>query len=92
MSSCGLQPHWFLVQADQAAFKNFEGSEEEKNAMLGYITRAKMTDKAFSSPRGYFVVPDEENKKLIITEAIGDLQRRPNWRSWHDIRTDAAEV
>ena len=46
------------------AFKNFEGSEEEKNAMLGYITRAKMTDKAFSSLRGYFVVPDEENKKL----------------------------
>ena len=58
------------------AFKNFEGSEEEKNAMLGYITRAKMTDRAFSSLRGYFVVPDEENKKLIITEAIGEGEEK----------------
>ena len=37
-------------------FKNFDGSEEEKNAMLGYITRAKMTAKAFSSLWGYFIV------------------------------------
>ena len=44
--------------------------------MLGYITRAKMTDKAFSSLRGYFVVPDEENKKLIITEAIGEGEEK----------------
>ena len=46
------------------AFEEFEGSEEEKNAVLGYITRAKMSDKAFSSLGGYYVVPDEENKKL----------------------------
>ena len=31
------------------AFKKFDASEEEKNNMLGYITRAKMNDKAFSS-------------------------------------------
>ena len=51
------------------AFKKFDASEE-KNNMLGYITRAKMNDKAFSSLGGYYIVPDEENKKLIITEAI----------------------
>ena len=33
------------------AFKKFDASEEEKNNMLGYITRAKMNDKAFSSLR-----------------------------------------
>ena len=33
------------------AFKKFDASEEEKNDMLGYITRAKMNDKAFSSLR-----------------------------------------
>lgn len=58
------------------AFEEFEGSEEEKNAMLGYITRAKMSDKAFSSLGGYYVVPDEENKKLIITEAIGEGKKK----------------
>ena len=58
------------------AFKSFEGSEEEKNAMLGYITRAKISDKAFSSLPGYYVVPDEENKKLIITEAIGEGEKK----------------
>ena len=31
------------------AFKKFDASEEEKNNMLGYITRAKMNDKDFSS-------------------------------------------
>ena len=35
------------------AFKKFDDSEEEKNNMLGYITRAKMNDKAFSS--GFFL-------------------------------------
>ena len=44
--------------------------------MLGYITRAKMHDKAFSSLGGYYVVPDEENKKLIITEAIGEGEKK----------------
>jgi len=46
------------------AFKNFEGSEEEKNSMQGYITRAKMTDKAHASLGGINVVPDEDNKTL----------------------------
>ena len=47
------------------AFKNFEGSEEEKNAMLGYIIRAKMTDKAFPptvcfiSPTDCFISPTQ---------------------------------
>ena len=58
------------------AFKKFDASEEEKNNMLGYITRAKMNDKAFSSLGGYYVVPDEENKKLIITEAIGEGEKK----------------
>ena len=58
------------------AFKNFDGSEEEKNAMLGYITRAKISDRAFSSLGGYYVVPDEENKKLIITESIGEGEKK----------------
>ena len=52
------------------AFKNFEGSEEEKNSMQGYITRAKMTDKAHASLGGINVVPDEDNKKLLIITII----------------------
>ena len=35
------------------AFKKFYGSEEEKNNMPGYITKAKMNDQAFSS--GFFL-------------------------------------
>ena len=38
--------------------------------MLGYITRSKGADRAFFSLGGYGVVPDEMNKKLIITEAV----------------------
>ena len=45
-----------------------EGSEEEKNSMQGYITRAKMTEKAHSSLGGINVVPDEDNKKLLISQ------------------------
>ena len=47
--------HSFLTQKLNVvdAFKKFDGSEEEKNNMLGYITRAKMNDKAFSS--GFFL-------------------------------------
>ena len=57
---------FFFPQKDSVvdAFKNFEGSEEEKNSMQGYITRAKMTDKAHASLGGINVVPDEDNKKL----------------------------
>ena len=58
------------------AFKNFEGSEEEKNSMQGYITRAKMTDKAHASLGGINVVPDEDNKKLLITEMIGEGEKK----------------
>ena len=58
------------------AFKNFEGSEEEKNSMQGYITRAKMTDKAHASLGGINVVPDEDNKKLLITEMICEGEKK----------------
>jgi len=58
------------------AFKNFEGSEEEKNSMQGYITRAKVTDKAHASLGGINVVPDEDNKKLLITEMIAEGEKK----------------
>ena len=59
---------FFFPQKDSVvdAFKNFEGSEEEKNSMQGYITRAKMTDKAHASLGGINVVPDEDNKKYSL--------------------------
>ena len=55
------------------AFKKFDASEEEKNNMLGYITRAKMNNKAFPSLGGYYVVPDEENKKISSLFVIAAL-------------------
>ena len=50
------------------AFKNFEGSEEEKNSMQGYITRAKMTEKAHSSLGG--LVKEKRRCLFVIVAQI----------------------
>ena len=45
-------------------------SEETKKVLLGYMTRATVAERTFSSQGGYTVVPDEESKKLIINQAV----------------------
>ena len=63
------------------AFKNFEGSEEEKNSMQGYITRAKMTDKAHASLGGITEMIAEGEKKVFVCHRCSDLTTLNNARS-----------
>ena len=52
------------------AFENLDATDETKKELLGYVTRAQVSEKTFSSLGGYIVVPDQDNRKLILNQAI----------------------
>ena len=52
------------------AFKIMNLNETDEKQMVGYLSRAKMADRVFSSIGNLNVITDEDNKKLIITEKI----------------------
>ena len=49
-----------------------DAQQETKDFLIGYSARAQAKDRAFTSLGGFAVVPDEENKKLLITQAKVD--------------------
>ena len=51
-------------------FEKMNLNESEEKEMVGYLARAKMADRVFSSIGNFNVIPDENNKKLLITEKI----------------------
>ena len=61
---------WFQAKSVLDAFEELNESEETKKVLLGYMTRATVAERTFSSQGGYTVVPDEESKKLIINQAV----------------------
>ena len=60
----------FQAKSVLDAFEELNESEETKKVLLGYMTRATVAERTFSSQGGYTVVPDEESKKLIINQAV----------------------
>ena len=50
------------------AFKDLNLTVSEEQTLQGYIARAKMADRIFSSVGNCKIIPDENNKKLLIIE------------------------
>ena len=51
-------------------FESMNLNESEEKEIVGYLARAKMADRVFSSIGNLNVIPDENNKKMLITEKI----------------------
>ena len=60
----------FQERSALEAFENLDATDETKKELLGYVTRAQVSEKTFSSLGGYIVVPDQDNRKLILNQAI----------------------
>ena len=58
------------MQAVVDVLDNMNESQERKDFLMGYLNRAQLTQRVFASTDGYAIVPDEEMKKLLITQAV----------------------
>ena len=58
------------MQAVVDVLDNMNESQERKDFLMGYLNRAQLTQRVFASTDGYAMVPDEEMKKLLITQAV----------------------
>ena len=58
------------MQAVVDVLDNMNESQERKDFLMGYLNRAQLTQRVFASTDGYTIVPDEEMKKLLITQAV----------------------
>ena len=58
------------MQAVVDVLDNMNESQERKDFLMIYLNRAQLTQRVFVSTDGYAIVPDEEMKKLLITQAV----------------------